>query len=216
MKILAICQHYSPEPFVVSKFMEQLVLLGHEVHVVTGFPNYGYNRIMDGYNGKKEMDEVINGVYVHRVKIYPRKNSKLSICRNYLSFWRNSKKYVRKLDDSFDVVFTMTLSPVIAAASANLYAKKYKKPLLHYCVDLWPESLVITKIIRPRGLAYNFFYKWSKSIYQRADKILVSSPSFLTYFKEVLHLEEKEYDLLYQPALLEEESVEAEEYEKVH
>ena len=42
MKILAICQHYSPEPFVVSKFMEQLVLLGHEVHVVTGFPNYGY------------------------------------------------------------------------------------------------------------------------------------------------------------------------------
>lgn len=214
MKILAICQHYSPEPFVVSKFMEQLVLLGHEVHVVTGFPNYGYNRIMDGYNGKKEMDEVINGVYVHRVKIYPRKNSKLSICRNYLSFWRNSKKYVRKLDDSFDVVFTMTLSPVIAAASANLYAKKHKKPLLHYCVDLWPESLVITKIIRPRGLAYNFFYKWSKSIYQRADKILISSPSFLTYFKEVLHLEEKEYDLLYQPALLEDESVEAEEYEK--
>lgn len=204
MKILAVCQYYRPEPFVIYKFLEQLAAFGHEVHVVTGFPNYGYNRIMDGYDGSKEMDEIIEGVYVHRVPIYPRKNSKLSICKNYLSFWKSAKKYVRKLDDSFDVVFTMTLSPVIAASAANWYAKKYHKPLLHYCVDLWPESLVTTGAIHSHGLAYHFFYRWSKKIYQRADKILVSSPSFLNYFKEVLHLTEKDYGILYQPALIDE------------
>lgn len=208
MKILAICQHYAPEPFIVSLLMEQMVSFGHEVYVVTGYPNYGYGKIMDGYNGKIHSDELIHGVHVHRVPIYPRKDSKISICKNYLSYWRNAKKYVRTLDGSFDVVFSMTLSPVISAAAGNLYAKKYHKPHLHYCVDLWPESLVVTGTIQKNGPLYPFFYHWSKSIYKRANRILFSSPSFETYFKKVLHLENKSYGLLYQPSLHENQSIE--------
>lgn len=180
--------------------MEQLVAFGHEVHVVTGLPNYGYNKIMDGYDKKGNYDEVINGVYVHRVKIIPRKNTKLSICRNYLSFWKNSKKYVKTLDDSFDIVFSMTLSPVISASAGNKYQKKYKVPHIHYCVDLWPESLVMTGTIKPKGLFYNIFYKWSKSVYSKATRLLVSSPSFLDYFHNVLKLD-LDYGILSQPCL---------------
>ena len=201
MKILAVCQHYYPEPFVIYKIMEQLVSFGHEVHVVTGLPNYGYHRIMDGYNPKGNIDEIINGVHVHRVKIYPRKESKLSICKNYLSYWINSKKYVKTLDDSFDLVFSMTLSPVISASAGNLYSKKHKVPHIHYCVDLWPESLVITNVIKPKGLIYDFFYKWSRNIYQHADKLLVSSPSFIDYFKNVLKLDSLDYGVFPQPCL---------------
>lgn len=200
MKILTICQYYYPEPFVIYKLMEQLVAFGHEVHVVTGLPNYGYNKIMDGYDKKGNYDEVINGVYVHRVKIIPRKNTKLSICRNYLSFWKNSKKYVKTLDDSFDIVFSMTLSPVISASAGNKYQKKYKVPHIHYCVDLWPESLVMTGTIKPKGLFYNIFYKWSKSVYSKATRLLVSSPSFLDYFHNVLKLD-LDYGILSQPCL---------------
>lgn len=200
MKILVVCQHYYPEPFVIYKIAEQLVSFGHEVHVVTGLPNYGYYRIMDGYDKNGNIDEVINGVFVHRVKLMPRKASKLSICQNYLSFWKNSKRYVKKLDGSFDLVFSMTLSPVISAAAGNLYQKKYKVPHIHYCVDLWPESLVITNTIKSKGLLYDFFYKWSRKIYSKATKLLVSSPSFLEYFKNVLKLD-LDYGVLPQPCL---------------
>lgn len=200
MKILAICQYYYPEPFVIYKLMEQLVAFGHEVHVVTGLPNYGYNRIMDGYDTKGNYDEMINDVHVHRVKIIPRQDSKLSICRNYLSFWKNSKKYIKTLDDSFDLVFSMTLSPVISASAGNKYQKKYKVPHIHYCVDLWPESLVMTGVVKPKGFFYKFFYEWSKSIYSKATKLLVSSPSFLDYFKNVLKLD-LDYGVLSQPCL---------------
>ncbi len=214
MKILAICQHYYPEPFVISELLSQLVSFGHEVHVVTGFPNYGYGRIMDGYDASHNSQEMINGVHVHRVKIYPRKDSKLSICRNYLSFWRNSKKYVKKMKGDFDVVFSMTLSPVIAASAGNLYQKKHKLPHLHYCVDLWPNSLVITNTIKGKGLIYKFFYHWSKSIYKKANRILISSPSFEEYFRNVLKISDIPINVLIQPSLSFPKAVEPYVYEE--
>lgn len=200
MKVLAVCQYYAPEPFVISNMLSELVKRGHEVHVITGLPNYGYNRIMDGYDSKKNMEEIIDGVHVHRVVVYPRKDSKLSICRNYLSFFLNSRKYVKKMDKDFDIVFSMTLSPVIAASAGNWYKKKYHVPHLHYCVDLWPNSLVVTKTIKEKGLIYNLFYKWSQLIYKGADKILISSPSFASYFHDVLKIN-IHIDVLYQPSL---------------
>lgn len=39
-KILVICQYYKPEPFRISDICEEMVRRGHEVHVVTGYPNY--------------------------------------------------------------------------------------------------------------------------------------------------------------------------------
>ena len=39
-KILVICQYYKPEPFRISDICEEMVRRGHEVQVVTGYPNY--------------------------------------------------------------------------------------------------------------------------------------------------------------------------------
>lgn len=212
MKILAVCQYYDPEPFVISRLLEQLVSFGHEVHVITGFPNYGYGRIMDGYEGKKQLDEIIRGVHVHRVKIVPRKDSRISICRNYLSFYFHAKKYVKKLDGSFDLVFSMVLSPVIAAVPANWYSKKHHVPHLLYSVDLWPESLVMTGAVRPHSPAYAFFYHWSKKTYQGTHRILCSSPSHIAYFQQVLHMKDHSYGVLMQPCLAHEEEYPAVSY----
>ena len=103
MKILIVCQFYYPENFVIYKFAEQFVKDGYEVHVLTGKPNYGYGYILPNYKNINE--EVINGVNVHRVNLYPRKKGRLSIIRNYLSFWHLSKKWVRKCKMKFDYVY---------------------------------------------------------------------------------------------------------------
>lgn len=73
MKILVICQYYYPEPFRISDICEELVKEGHEVQVVTGYPNYPLGKIYDGYGKGKRIDEVINGVKVHRCYEIPRK-----------------------------------------------------------------------------------------------------------------------------------------------
>ena len=210
MKILVVCQHYYPENFAIYKIAEQLAKNGHEVDVLTGKPNYGYGYILPEYKNVREED--INGVHVYRVNIIPRKKNRLSIIHNYLSFWHNSKKWVRKCKKQYDVVYSMNLSPVTICSAGNLYKKIHKVPHVIHCVDLWPESVVITKAVRKNSLTYKMLYKWSKSIYSKADKILVGSPSFKAYFADVLGLKGDHISYVPQCSLVENDDVEPYDY----
>ncbi len=210
MKILIVCQYYYPENFIIYKFAEQFVKDGYEVHVLTGKPNYGYGYILPAY--KNISEEVINGVNVHRVNIIPRKKSRLSIIFNYLSFWKNSKKWVRKTKIKFDCVYSMSLSPITICSAGNLYKKKHGVKHIIHCLDLWPESVLVTKAVRKNSLTYRFLYSWSKSIYKNASKILVSSPSFKDYFANVLKLSTEEITYVPQSSLIEDSDIIPYEY----
>lgn len=212
MNILVVCQYYYPENFVISKFCDNFVKQGHKVTVLTAKPNYGYGHILPEY--KKINFEVINGVNVHRVNVYPRNKNRLSIIRNYLSFWRNSKKWVRKCKEKFDVVYSMSLSPVTILAAGNLYKKKHNVPHVVHCVDLWPESVLITHAVRKKSLIYKMLYKWSKKLYACADHILVGSPSYKSYFKEVLKITNIPLDFVPQTSLMEQSDIEPYNYDK--
>lgn len=214
MKILLVTQFYYPERFSTTDIAEELVKLGNEVTVLTGKPNYGYGYILQEY--KKVKEENINGVKVLRTKLYPRKYSRLSIIRNYLSFHRNAKRYVRKLDDDFDIILSISLSPVISIAPAIKYAKKHKVPHVLYCQDLWPESTVVTNAVRKGSLVYKILYKWSKNLYEKCDEIVISSPSFKEYFNNVLKITDKKFPVVYQPIINSKESLEPIVYTKKH
>lgn len=187
MKILVVCQFYYPENFVISKIAEKLVELGHDVTVLTGKPNYGYGYILPEY--KNVRSEVINGVKVERVNLIARKKSRLSIINNYLSFWKNSKRWIRRCKTKFDIVYSMSLSPVTILSAGNLYKKKHGVPHIVHCVDLWPESVLVTNAVRKSSLVYKILYKWSRDLYSHVDKVLIGSPSYSEYFKDVLKLD---------------------------
>lgn len=210
MKILVVCQFYYPENFIITKLAEQMALDGHEVHVLTGKPNYGYGYILPAY--KNISEEVINGVNVHRVNLKPRKQSRLSIISNYLSFWKNSKKWVRKCKMEFDYVYSMSLSPVTICCAGNLYAKKRHKKHIIHVLDLWPESVLVTKAVKEKSLLYKLLYRWSRSIYSKADKILISSPSFEDYFEKTLKLPTKNIKYVPQCSLVEDTDIAAFDY----
>ncbi len=193
MKILVICQYYYPEPFRIADICEELVKRGHEVTVVTGTPNYPMGEIYDDYRNGNKQDEVINSVKVHRCKIHPRKTGMIHRLWNYYSYPHASKKYISKLDDSFDVVFINQLSPVMMAQAGIKYAKKHKKKTVLYCLDLWPASLIAGGV--KGGAVFKWFRHEAEKIYHAVDKILITSKSFADYF-------EKEFgitDMVYLP-----------------
>lgn len=200
MKILIVSQFYYPEKFTISDIASTLKSFGHEVSVITGKPNYGYGEIIPSY--KKIKFEQIDGVDVYRVNLYPRKESKISIYRNYLSFYFNAKRFARHIDSEFDVVLSVSLSPVISIAPAIVYAKKHHIPHVLYCLDLWPESTVTTGAVKKDSFVYKMLYKWSQSLYRKCDEIIVSSPSFKDYFHNVLFLKDKNFKFIPQPALI--------------
>lgn len=204
-KILVICQYYKPEPFRISDICEEMVWRGHEVHVVTGYPNYPEGVLYEGYGKGKHIDEVINGVQVHRCFTIPREQGAIKRFMNYYSYVASSVKYVlsdkcKPTDGTkFDVVFCNQLSPVMMAHAAIAYKKKYKVPAIMYCLDLWPESLIAGGIER-ESFVYKYFHFVSKNIYKKMDKILITSRMFADYLKEEFGIDKEHTQYLPQYA----------------
>ena len=199
MKILVVCQYYHPEPVRITDICEELVKKGHSVTVLTDIPNYPMGDIYKGYEKGRKRLETINGVHVHRVFTVPRKSNAIMRLLNYHSFSYFSKKYVEKLDNDFDVVLVNQLSPVMMADAAIKYKKKYNKKIIMYCLDIWPESLCAGGI-KKNSLIYKIYFKISKKIYGKMDKILVTSKSFINYLGESFNIKKEIFDYLPQYA----------------
>lgn len=204
-KILVVCQYYKPEPFRISDICEEMARRGHEVQVVTGYPNYPEGVLYDGYGHGKHIDEVINGVKIHRCFTIPRGRGSVKRLLNYYSYVMSSVKYVLsskcKASDetSFDVVFCNQLSPVMMGEAAIAYKKKHKVPTVMYCLDLWPESLVAGGINRNSKI-YKVFHYISKHIYQNMDRILITSRMFADYLNERFGIDKEKIEYLPQYA----------------
>ena len=203
MKILVVCQYYYPEPFRITDICEELVKRGNEVSVVTGEPNYPEGCIYKGYENHQKADEIINGVTIHRCPIIPRKTGTLYRILNYFSYPCYAKKYVKKLMTSdgkpFDVIFVNQLSPVMMAEPAITYKRKYGTPVVLYCLDLWPESLIAGGVSR-NSLIYKAFHRISKNVYRNVDQIFITSRMFRNYLEEQFGVEDKRIEYLPQYA----------------
>lgn len=207
MKILVICQYYYPEPFRITDICEELAKRGHEISVLTGEPNYPEGVRYQGYfHGEKDY-EIINGVKVHRCYTVPRKGGSIKRLLNYYSYAISSANMVRRgkcktIDGNpYDVVFVNQLSPVMMATAGIVYKKKYKVPLVLYCLDIWPESLIAGGIGR-NSIIYRYFHKVSKKIYKSADRVLVTSRMFSKYLNK--HFDIPEQVIGYLPQYAEE------------
>ena len=216
MKILVVCQYYDPEPFRIGDICRALTEKGHQVTVVTGQPNYPEGQIYPGYEKKNRRYEVLDGVEVHRCFTMPRKTGVLHRFLNYYSYMFSSCRFVKKLPGDYDVVFVNQLSPVMMAKAGILYGRKHKKPIVMYCLDLWPESLIAGGIGRG-SVIYKYFHRVSGRIYTKMDKILVTSREFTGYLKEQFGIGEEKIHYLPQYAEdLFTDLPEAEEKEGLH
>ena len=83
-----LTQWFDPEPtFKGLAFANALRDAGHEVEVLTGFPNYPGGKIYPGYRQRWLSREDINGIRVNRVPLYPSHDSSaLGRVVNYITF----------------------------------------------------------------------------------------------------------------------------------
>ena len=179
MKILFVCQYFYPEVFRGNDIALHWAEDGHEVHVVTGIPNYPDGVFHQGYGWFKKRHEVVNGVRVTHLPIIPRGNNKIMLMLNYFSYFIVGWVYMlfHALFHKYDRVFVQQLSPVMMSAPGVLYKRIRKTPLYTWVLDLWPESLTAAGGINNKYVLA-FFKHYVKSEYKHSDKILISSRSF--------------------------------------
>lgn len=181
MKIAVVCQYFYPEQFRVNDICFELVKDGHEVTVLTGLPNYPSGVVDDKYNHFNNQDEVINGVRVIRSWLLGRGKGIKQLALNYLTFAVSATLKSLFIKKDFDLIMVYQLSPVTMALPGILLKKMLSKPLIIYCHDLWPESIVSAGTSTNSTL-YGIVLKLSQWIYSSADVIFTSSKLFEKYF----------------------------------
>jgi len=183
MKILVVGQVFYPDNFRINDIVKELSL-NHEVHVVTGLPDYEKGCIPEEYKWFRNRNEKFYNATVHRVPMIPRKTGAFYRSLNYISYMINSSLYTLTLKGKYDVVFCYQTSPITMFVPGVIYAKINKVKTVLYSTDLWPESVKAMNI-KENTFFYHIITKLSRKIYKAADKILVSSPSFIKYIEDI-------------------------------
>lgn len=178
MNILIVSQYFFPEDFKVNDIAFDFVKRGHDVTVFTAKPNYPKGNFYKGYSFFGKSYEVINGVKVIRIPIFPRLNGTGKfLIMNYLSFIFFSFIYRYRVKGEFDLVFSHLPSPLIAALPAVWFKKKFRAKLYLWVLDLWPESLQANTEIKD-GFLLKKLNQLIKYLYNSADVVLISSKFF--------------------------------------
>ena len=180
LKILIVSQYFYPESFRINDLVEDLVLRGHEVTVLTGLPNYPQGSLFRNYSlWKGPFKETYKGATVLRSRLIPRgKGTGVDLSLNYLSFAATaSLKTLTSLDDSFDACFVFATSPITAAIPAVLHCKRKQIPLHIWVQDLWPESVEAVGMLK-NPLAMKSIGQLVNWIYSNCDRIHIQSPAF--------------------------------------
>ncbi|MHC4664284.1 MAG: glycosyltransferase family 4 protein, partial [Planctomycetota bacterium] len=178
MRILLITQWFQPEPFLNGlPFAKELAKLGHEIQVLTGFPNYPGGKVYDGYRVKLLQREIMDGIEVVRVPLYPsHDNSGIRRFANYTSFALSAATIGPWLIKRPDIVYVYHPPPT-ASLPAFVLRLFRRAPFVYNIQDLWPDALAASDMFQNRFGLW-LAGKCCKLIYRMASKIVVQSPGF--------------------------------------
>lgn len=181
MRIGFLTQWYDPEggsAAIPGAMVRSLQNLGHEVEVVTGFPNYPHGRLYDGYRVRPWRTERMGATRVHRVALYPSHDrSPWRRAANFLSFalsaaslgaWRLRHREVALIYST----------PATVGLAGVVLARLWRRPFVLFIQDLWPDTVVATGMV-PRRLTKpveSVLDRFTQCVYRSATRIAVISP----------------------------------------
>jgi len=184
MKILYISQYFYPEMGAAAARVLEIsrywAALGHEVTVLTCFPNYPDGKIYDGYRDKKwrpYLTETIDGVGVIRLLTYPthlRSSARRGL--NYMSSLAAASIAVPFLKKN-DVVIG-TSPPLFMGLPALFYSRLRGIPFVFEVRDLWPEVISAVGVGEKDSFTYKVFDRTASLLYDKSDLVVALTESF--------------------------------------
>lgn len=174
MHILFISQYFRPELGAASERISghavNLAKFGHEVTVITGFPNYPGGKVYPGYRRKPFSVEVIEGVRVVRVWLWTTtKKGAASRLLNYLSFMLASTIagiWLGKMDR-----VVATSGPIFAGLSGYIVSAIKRAPFILDIRDIWPERIYAGTKLK-RGRLLGLLERLEVFLYRKAERII--------------------------------------------
>nr|WP_253943218.1 glycosyltransferase family 4 protein [Nocardioides sp. zg-1308] len=124
---------------------------GHDVSVLTGFPNYPTGAIYPGYTQAwRGHERLPDGVVVHRVPLFPSHDGR-AVPRglNYLSFAASAATAARSALESREALWVFN-SPGTVPLVAARERRRRGLPYLLHIMDVWPDSVLDSGMVGGR------------------------------------------------------------------
>jgi len=194
VKILYVSQYFSPETGApaarAAELAQYWVQDGHEVTVLTGFPNHPNGIVLPNYRGmlrRPVMREEISGVKVVRTWLFPFPNRKAhERMLNYSSFCVSAATTGMFLPRPDVLIAT---SPQLLVGLSGWWLARLKgAPFVFEVRDLWPESLVAVGMSNANSMLSRSLGSIAGFLYRRADHVVVVTPAFEDYLVRSWHV----------------------------
>jgi colanic acid biosynthesis glycosyl transferase WcaI len=184
MKILYVSQYFPPEMGAPAARAAELarywVQEGHEVTVLTGFPNHPTGVVPAEYRRKLRrlfIRENLDGVNVVRTWLLPFPNGKAyERILNYSSFCASASTtgmFVSRPD-----VLIATSPQLLVGLSGWWLARTKRVPFVFEVRDLWPESLAAVGMGNPDSMLNRSLGSIAGFLYKRSEHVVVVTSAF--------------------------------------
>jgi colanic acid biosynthesis glycosyl transferase WcaI len=190
MKILYISQYFPPEMGApaarAAELSKHWAAAGHEVTVLTGFPNHPTGVVPLEYRDKFRrlvLHEEAEGVHVVRSWLLPFPNRKAyERMLNYASFSISAATTGVFLSRPDVVIAT---SPQLLVGLSGWWVARWKRvPFVFEVRDLWPESLAAVGMGNENSFLHRTLAKIAGFLYRNSDRVAVVTPAFEDYLVE--------------------------------
>ena len=170
MRILILSQYCFPETDMKSlPLAKMLQYKGHEVEILTGYPNQPTGKLFPGYSMKLFFSEYIDGVKINRVPLYiNHSKSKIKRVMNYLCFLVSASLIGVWMVKKPQIIYTYH-GPATIAIPAIFLKYIYRSKIFYDINDYWPDTLEATGMIKSKfilklvglfcAISYKFFDK---------------------------------------------------------
>jgi colanic acid biosynthesis glycosyl transferase WcaI len=187
VNILYVSQYFPPEMGAPASRVAEMSRLwvedGHEVTVLTGFPNHPTGVVPSAYRRKFRRlaaQEIYHGVNVVRTWLLPLPNRKsYERMLNYSSFCISSAfagMFLRKPD-----AVIATSPQLLVGLSGWWLARLNGAPFVFEVRDLWPESLAAVGVGSEHSALHRGLATIAGFLYRNCDRLVVVTPAFKDY-----------------------------------
>lgn len=156
MRITFLCQYFPPEMGAPAartfEHARHWAALGHEVTVITAFPNHPTGVIKPEYRNQFVKREKVEGIDLLRTWVYCAANKGFfRRILNFLSFFGSSLILGGLLTRRPDVVIG-TSPQFFCAVAAYLLSRLKRVPFVFEVRDIWPQSAIELGVLKNRWL----------------------------------------------------------------
>ena len=156
MKINLICHYYPPEIGApqarLSEMAREWIRQGHDVTVLTGFPNHPTGVVPPEYQGKFLMKEAVNGIRIWRHWLYATPNEgffKKTLA--HFSFMVTVVLFSLFRGEKPDI-FVVSSPNFFSVISTYVMSRIRRVPYIFEVRDLWPGIFIELGVLRNRHL----------------------------------------------------------------